>query len=101
MLSIEEFPLALAFLRIADGDWAATVFDGVSYGRDSDSIATVGGGLGGIDASPRELADAASQASSLDLTGPAKRHADLTVRIRAADRVRDALARLGGEQVPT
>ncbi|HWM75085.1 MAG TPA: ADP-ribosylglycohydrolase family protein, partial [Nocardioides sp.] len=45
--SIEELPVALGFLLIADGDWQQTVLGGVNYGRDADSIATMGGALAG------------------------------------------------------
>lgn len=94
--SIEELPLALGFLRIADGDWSKTVFGGVNYGRDSDSIATMGaaiaGALGGFQAVPRTLVDAVSEASRMDLIGSAEQLADVAVRIRAADRERLAQA---------
>ena len=90
--SIEELPLALGFLRIARGDWSKTVFGGVNYGRDSDSIATMGGAiagaLGGFDVVPRTLVDAVSEASRMDFVTPAEQHAEVTLRIRAADRVR-------------
>lgn len=90
--SIEELPLAFAFLRIAKGDWRRTVFGGVNYGRDSDSIATMGGAiagaLGGFDAVPSELVEAVSQASRLDLVAPARHHADVARTIRDADRSR-------------
>ena len=90
--SIEELPLAFGFLRIADGDWPNTVFGGVNYGRDSDSIATMGGAiagaLGGFDSVPRELADAVAKASQLDLVAAAEQHAEVAVHIRGGDRKR-------------
>ena len=43
--SIEEVPLALAYLLIGQGDFAKTVLGGVNYGRDSDSIAEMSGAI--------------------------------------------------------
>lgn len=91
--SIEELPLVLAFLLIADGDWRDTVLGAVNYGRDSDSIATMGGALagalGGREAVPTDLVEAVSTASRLDLIGPARRLVEVTQRIREADRQRN------------
>lgn len=101
--SIEELPLAFGFLRIANGDWRETVLGGVNYGRDSDSIATMGGAiagaLGGESAVPSELAAAVAEASGLDLAGPAREHAAVAERIRVGDherrvRVEKSYARL-------
>ncbi|MGH3358457.1 MAG: ADP-ribosylglycohydrolase family protein [Nocardioidaceae bacterium] len=90
--SIEELPVAFAFLLLADGDWEQTVLGGVNYGRDSDSIASMGGAiagaLGGSGAVPSSLADAVSTASRLDLAAPASKLAEVAVQIRAADRDR-------------
>jgi ADP-ribosylglycohydrolase len=87
--SIEELPVALGLLLIAEGDWEATVLGGVNYGRDSDSIATMGGALagalGGHHVVPSRLAETVSTASRIDLEQPARDLADVAVRIRAAD----------------
>ncbi|HEY8454097.1 MAG TPA: ADP-ribosylglycohydrolase family protein [Actinopolymorphaceae bacterium] len=92
--SIEELPLALAFLVLAKGDWEQTVFGAVNYGRDADSIAGMGGALagalGGRRVVPDHLVDAVSTASRTDLESPAAALAELTVRIRAADAERRA-----------
>lgn len=102
--SIEELPLALGMLVVAKGDWEQTVFGGVNYGRDSDSIATMGGALagalGGRDVVPAALVEAVSTASRMDLEQPARQLAEVVAEIRAADRVRnsrvhDAYRRLG------
>lgn len=45
--SIEELPLALGLLVATGGDFAETVLGGVNYGRDADSIASMGGALAG------------------------------------------------------
>lgn len=90
--SIEELPLALAFLLIADGDWEQTVFGGVNYGRDSDSIATMGGALagalGGGDVVPSALVDGVSTASRIDLVEPARRLAEVAAQVRSVDQDR-------------
>ena len=43
--SIEELPLALAYVLIADGDFRTAVLGAVNYGRDSDSIAGMAGAI--------------------------------------------------------
>lgn len=90
--SIEELPIALGMLVTAGGDWEQTVFGGVNYGRDSDSIATMGGALagalGGRSAIPAALADAVARASRMDLDAPAAVLTDVTVAVRAADEQR-------------
>lgn len=44
---IEELPLALAFLVVADGDFEQAVCGGANYGRDCDSIASMAGAIAG------------------------------------------------------
>jgi ADP-ribosylglycohydrolase len=74
--SIEELPVALGMLVVAGGDYRETVLGAVNYGRDSDSIAVMGGSiagaLGGRVAVPNEWVSAISAASRLDIeaTGP-------------------------------
>ncbi len=43
--SIEEFPLALAYLLISGGDFTQAVLGAVNYGRDADSIAGMVGAI--------------------------------------------------------
>ena len=45
--SIEELPLALAFLVVADGDCEQAICGGANYGRDCDSIASMAGAIAG------------------------------------------------------
>ena len=45
--SIEELPVALGFLKATGGEARGTVLGATNYGRDSDSIATMGGALAG------------------------------------------------------
>lgn len=106
--SIEELPIALGMLVIADGNWEQTVFGAVNYGRDADSIATMGGAiagaLGGGGAVPPELAEDVVHSSRLDLEGPSQALAEVTLEIRAVDAARRAgaerafLALTGQEQ---
>lgn len=43
--AIEEFPIALAYLIVANGDFTQAVLGAVNYGRDSDSIAGMVGAI--------------------------------------------------------
>lgn len=45
--AIEELPVALGMLGANRGDYVGTVLGGVNYGRDSDSIAQMGGAIAG------------------------------------------------------
>ena len=87
--AIEELPLALGFLAATGGDYAETVLGGVNYGRDSDSIASMGGALagalGGTDAVPREWVDDVSAASRIDIEEAGRTMAAVAVEIFAKD----------------
>ncbi|MEV5328013.1 ADP-ribosylglycohydrolase family protein [Nonomuraea sp. N2-4H] len=87
--SIEELPLALAFLVIAKGDYRDTVLGGVNYGRDADSIASMGGAiagaLGGLSSVPAEWVEQVGTASRTDLVAPGKAIAEVARRLHAAD----------------
>ncbi|GAA3468619.1 ADP-ribosylglycohydrolase family protein [Nonomuraea roseola] len=104
--SIEELPLALAFLLIAKGDVRDTVLGGVNYGRDADSIASMGGAiagaLGGLSAVPSEWVEQIGTASRTDLVAPGLAIAEVTLRIHRDDLARrraheDAFAELAGQ----
>ncbi|WP_326799990.1 ADP-ribosylglycohydrolase family protein [Streptomyces sp. NBC_01808] len=73
--AIEELPVALGMLLVGRGDYRHTVLGAVNYGRDCDSIATMGGAiagaLGGAAAVPGEWAGEVARASRLDLLAPA------------------------------
>jgi ADP-ribosylglycohydrolase len=45
--SIEEVPIAIGFLIVADGDFEQSIFGAANYGRDNDSIAGMAGGIAG------------------------------------------------------
>ncbi|MET9340664.1 MULTISPECIES: ADP-ribosylglycohydrolase family protein [unclassified Nonomuraea] len=87
--SIEELPLALAFLLIAKGDYRDTVLGGVNYGRDADSIASMGGALagalGGLSCVPSAWVDQVGTASRTDLVAPGLALAGVTRRIHRDD----------------
>ena len=45
--SIEEVPVALGFLIVANGDFEQSIFGAANYGRDNDSIAGMAGAIAG------------------------------------------------------
>jgi ADP-ribosylglycohydrolase len=45
--SIEELPIALAFLVVTGGDFEQSIFGAANYGRDNDSIAGMAGAISG------------------------------------------------------
>ena len=91
--SIEELPIALGLLVVADGDYRAAVLGAVNYGRDSDSIATmagaISGALNGAEAVPQEWLENVSTASRVDLVAPATTLVDVALDIWARDAERD------------
>ena len=90
--TIEELPVALGFLMITKGDYRQTVLASANYGRDADSIATMGGGiagaLGGSEAIPTEWSDAVATESKLNISAPGRVLADLAVSIHELDQGR-------------
>jgi ADP-ribosylglycohydrolase len=92
--SIEELPLALAFLVWGRGDYQRTVLGAVNYGRDSDSIAgmagALAGALGGRSGIPGAWIVAVERVNRLELGPLACELADLAAEIYAADRARMA-----------
>ena len=87
--AIEELPIALGLLAATGGDCAETVLGGVNYGRDSDSIASMGGALagalGGSDAVPREWVEEVSAASRIDVEEAGREMAAIAVEIFEKD----------------
>jgi ADP-ribosylglycohydrolase len=88
--SIEELPVALGLLLATDGDCLETVLGGVNYGRDADSIASMGGALAGAlgSALPSELVEEVGAASRLDLEEPGRTMAEVATEILTRDRER-------------
>jgi ADP-ribosylglycohydrolase len=87
--SIEELPIALGLLVVMQGSFEGTVLGGVNYGRDSDSIAAMGGALagalGGTAALRRDWVDEVAAASRMDLEEPGRTMAEVAAAIFARD----------------
>ena len=90
--SIEELPVALGMLLVADGGYEDAVLGAVNYGRDADSIASMAGALagamGGRSAVPDAWHDDISAASKTDLEGVGRIMAEVTREIFESDRAR-------------
>jgi ADP-ribosylglycohydrolase len=90
--AIEELPIALGLLVVTQGAFEGTVLGGVNYGRDSDSIAAMGGALagalGGSAALRRDWVDEVGSASRMDLEEPGRTMADVAAAIFARDAAR-------------
>ncbi|MFB0633505.1 ADP-ribosylglycohydrolase family protein [Streptomyces sp. AB3(2024)] len=90
--SIEELPVALGMLLVADGAYEPSVLGAVNYGRDCDSTATmagaIAGALGGAGAVPEGWAKRVAEASRLDLHAPAAELAAVAREVFARDRDR-------------
>ena len=69
--SIEEVPIALAFLVVVGGDFAGSVCGGTNYGRDNDSIAgkagAIAGALHGASAIRQDWIETVRRANDIDL----------------------------------
>ncbi|MFF5517410.1 ADP-ribosylglycohydrolase family protein [Streptomyces coeruleorubidus] len=103
--AIEELPVALGLLLVAQGDYRHAVLGAVNYGRDCDSIATMAGALAGALGSPvpQDWAKTVAEASRLDLWEPAATLAAVTREIFSRDTARrrtheQAFASLGGPE---
>jgi ADP-ribosylglycohydrolase len=108
--TIEELPVALGFFVATDADYEGTVLGGVNYGRDSDSIASMGGALvgalRGTAALRRDWVEQVGEASRYDLEAPGDVLAQVAVEILAKDAARHearvrAMRELAGEEVVT
>jgi ADP-ribosylglycohydrolase len=90
--AIEELPVALGLLVATGGDYAEIVLGGVNYGRDADSIASMGGALagalGGLEAVRSDWLDEVAAASRLDLEDSGRTMAAVAVEIFARDSAR-------------
>ncbi len=104
--AIEELPIALGLLVATGADCAETVLGGVNYGRDADSIASMGGALAGALGSrpPNAWVDDVGAASKLDLEEPGRTMAEVAQEIFERDQQRfearaKAMAELTGVPV--
>ncbi|MER7839962.1 ADP-ribosylglycohydrolase family protein [Streptomyces sp. NPDC096040] len=101
--AIEELPVALGMLLVADGDYRQAVLGSVNYGRDCDSIATMAGAIAGALGStvPAEWSKRVAEASRLDLWEPPRTLTAVTREIFTRDTGlrrahEESFARLGG-----
>ncbi|MEU0963937.1 ADP-ribosylglycohydrolase family protein [Streptomyces sp. NPDC005917] len=101
--AIEELPVALGMLLVADGDYRQAVLGSVNYGRDCDSIATMAGAIAGAmgSAVPEEWSKRVAEASRLDLWEPPRTLTAVTREIFTRDTAlrrahEQSFARLGG-----
>jgi ADP-ribosylglycohydrolase len=87
--SIEELPVALAYLTWSQGDYRRAVLGGANYGRDSDSIASMVGALiGGLDGQsglPADWVETVERVNQLNIAMMSKQLADLAAEIYAQD----------------
>ena len=92
--SIEELPVALGMVLVADGDYEGAVLGGVNYGRDTDSIASMAGAicgaLGGTAAVRSDWAEQVAEASRTSLSAPGETLAVVAREVWAADAERVA-----------
>jgi ADP-ribosylglycohydrolase len=89
LMAIEELPLALGFCLVNQGDFRASIVDGINSGRDTDSIGVMAGAILGalhgeavIDAGDARQID---EANRLDLAASADAFARTVTDILAAD----------------
>ena len=84
--SIEEVPIALAFLVVTGGDYEGSIFGGANYGRDNDSIAgmagSIAGALHGISSIRSEWIAQINTANRIDLQPIARDMASLTYKLQ-------------------
>jgi ADP-ribosylglycohydrolase len=87
--SIEELPVALGMLLVADGAYRPSVLGSVNYGRDCDSIATMAGAISGaLDGGrgiPADWSKQVAEASRLDLHAPARSLTSVALEIHTRD----------------
>lgn len=87
--SIEELPIALGLMLLADGAYEPAVLGAVNYGRDADSIATMAGAicgaLGGEFAVPVAWHRQVVEASRTELAAAGRTMARVTQRVIALD----------------
>ena len=90
--AIEELPVALGMVLVADGDYEAAVLGGVNYGRDADSIASMAGALcgalGGRRAVRDDWHDRVAEASRTPLEPAGETMAGVALDVFAKDAAR-------------
>lgn len=89
LMSIEELPLALAFMVLNDGEFNKTIEDAVNSGRDTDSIGIMAGAILGAMAGDRviepSILDHLNKTNELELDKSADTFAEASAKIIDAD----------------
>ncbi|KKO54900.1 ADP-ribosylglycohydrolase family protein [Paenibacillus sp. DMB20] len=87
--SIEELPMALAFIVLNDGEYYRSMLDGVNSGRDTDSIGVmigvILGAMYGWEAVRKEDLEQLNAVNRLDLCAMADRFGDVAERLIKQD----------------
>lgn len=87
--SIEELPMALAFIVLNDGDYYRSILDGVNSGRDTDSIGVMAGGILGAmygsEVIRKEDIKQLNKVNRLDLCAIADRFSGIALKIIEED----------------
>lgn len=90
--AIEELPIALAMLKITNGNFREGVLGAINYGRDSDSIATmlgaISGAMNGRSAMPSEWVDTVERESKRDFAAQGLKMANIARAIADKDAAR-------------
>lgn len=102
--SIEELPLALAFMVLNDGEYYRTILDGINSGRDTDSIGVMAGvilgAMHGCEAIRTEDIEQLNKVNRLDLIGIADRFSEAAARIIEEDlRIHESRKRVWLEEL--
>jgi ADP-ribosylglycohydrolase len=83
--SIEELPIALGLVLVADGGYTDAVLGAVNYGRDADSIATMAGAvcgaLGGLAVVPSHWHEQVVTASKTELEPSGRLIAEVAAKV--------------------
>ncbi|MFE0559859.1 ADP-ribosylglycohydrolase family protein [Paenibacillus sp. NPDC058910] len=83
--SIEELPMALAFIVLNDGDYYRSILDGVNSGRDTDSIGVMAGvilgAMYGCEVIREEDIEQLNKVNRLDLCAIADRFSGIAAQI--------------------
>ena len=84
--SIEELPIALAFMLVSGGDFEGSILGAANYGRDNDSIASMAGAITGALHGRRVIRAGwmtqINEANRIDLFPLAKELAALTLHLQ-------------------
>ncbi|MGG3279829.1 ADP-ribosylglycohydrolase family protein [Paenibacillus solani] len=87
--SIEELPMALAFIVLNDGDYYRSILDGVNSGRDTDSIGVMAGvilgAMYGSEVIHKEDIEQLNKVNRLDLYAIADRFSSIAATIIEED----------------